>query len=219
MANPTVQDVLDIARETLNEVSPGFWKDTRGGLVGLVNIAHNAMCRYVFKVLKEQAKQSGGILDAGHPFLENFITREQANTVAGTQDYTFPALSEEVLYILYGSPLRLATKVNFWWDALNNVSDIMGPSPTQALWAPLPSRQFRLYVRPGRDGVPQAVAPYEVHYLKYPTRLTAVTDSLDVPWTYIDGVVYETISQAVPKERAQGQGFMAMARQYWEAIP
>jgi len=219
VANPTVQDVINIARETANETAPGFWVDTAGGLVGLVNIAHNAMCRYVFKSLRMQAQQAGRMLDAQHPFLENFVTRQQANTVAGTQDYDLPDTCEEVLFVLYGSPLRPAVKVDFWWDSLSNTSDPMGASPTAALWAPLPSRQIRFYVRPGRDGVPRAATPYEIHYVKYPTRLTTAASSLDVPWTYIDGVVYETLGQMMPKERAQGQGFSAMARQYWEAIP
>lgn len=218
MANPTVQSLIDRSREILNETASGLYVDSPAGFIGWCAAAQNAQHQFAKKQLRNQGPLSGQL---DHPYLRHWRLVTAANTVSGTQEYSYSTADnhDEVLFIRYGSPLRKAVRVDLLDDALSNLSRILGARPGLALWAPYSATQFRIHVIPGRDGVPREATAYEVWCLKTPTRFTLVGDLLDVPYEYTNGIVWYMNAMAVMKERKLSEAFMGIAQAEWQLIP
>lgn len=214
MPNPTVQAVIDAARGLLNEPGTGFWNDTIPELIRWVSQGQVSQHNDVMKALAKAGKAQ----DISHNYLKNFVKVQSANTVVGQSDYALPADHGDTLFVRYGSPLRVAERQDMRVDAMSQYSGFFGAQPDRALWAQYAGNNIRLYVVPGVNGVPQTVTPYEVWYVKVPTQLTALADTLDVPDLYTDGILYYVLANCQLKLLKSPDSFLAMRKMAVEQI-
>lgn len=195
MANPTVQDIVSAGRGLLNEPNPAFWNDNVNETIRWVSQGQAAQHKDTMKGLR--AKGQGE--DMANDYIAYFVKMQAGVTVAGQAEYALPADHETTLFVRYGTPARLAERAPLQFEAMSKLSLFFGTKPDRALWSPGAGKNIRLYVSPGLDGVPQEVKSYELWYLKFPTKLTTLGATLDVPDDYTEAIVAYFMRQAAVK--------------------
>lgn len=216
MANPSVQTIINRSRQQLNQVGQKLHNENE--YIKYVSLAGQAQYRFVLKILESEGKP----VDKAHHYMRHFARLDSKNTEVNKQDYNFDATHERTLSISYGKPLRLVHRVSTEEEAIAELSRLFGASRSRAAWMHRPStaanNAFRLWVVPGRQGIPQSIVPYAVWYLKRPTRFTTVVELMDVPEEYTEGIVWKASALAVVKERKVSEMFEQLAQQAWSVI-
>lgn len=224
----TVQNVIDRARQLINEQQAGLYLDNQPGLIHAVNAGIQQFYNDVLGLLRQQ-----GPVNPHHHFVRYFIQVTDDRLDAGDQDIgPLDEDHDETLSVGIAQPeaeiggtarhyiYRPAMPIAHVEEFLVLVSRNVGIRQGLAAWHPYRDVEnnvnyVRVYVYPGRNGVPQESTPYRHIFLNSPevlTTLTGGTGQVKLPSKYMDPIVWYMIAHAVSRERKAYDSYLALAQ-------